>query len=80
MTVVFVLASIGLAASWVAVQKHSRSSIFLLSVPVVFWAGSFLLFYVVSLRESASINQGLIAYWRGAFASVLGQISSRDDA
>jgi len=67
---VFVLAGIGLAAFWVAVRRHNRSALLLLSVLVVFWAGSFLLFYIVSLRESASVNQGLIAYWRFAFAPI----------
>lgn len=69
----FALAGIGLAAFLVALQKHSRSSMALLSVPAVFWVGSFLLFYVVSLRGSA--NPGLIVYWGDAFAPIPKSVS-----
>jgi len=67
---VFVLAGIGLAALWVAVKKNVKPSMLRLSVPAMFWAGSFLLYYVASLRESARVNHGLMMYWRDAFAPI----------
>ncbi len=65
---VFVLAGIGLAAFWIAAKKSIRPSMLLLSIPAVLWAGSFLLYYLASLRESVRVNYDLMSYWRDAFA------------
>jgi hypothetical protein len=65
---VFVLAGIGLAAFWIAAKKSIGRSMLLLSVPAVLWFGSFLLYYVASLRDSVRINHDLMTYWRDAFA------------
>jgi hypothetical protein len=63
----FILAGIGLAAFFVAARKRSPSALLLL-IPGIVWAGSLLLYYMISLHESAIIYRGLKEYWKSAFA------------
>lgn len=66
---VFILAGLGISILWVSFRNSDRRSLFLLFVPGVLWLGSFLVFYLVSLR-SLSANTALLAYWQDAFAPI----------
>ena len=68
LSAVFILAGIGLAAAWVATRRRSRSSLLLLAIPAIVWAGNWFLYYSISLRKSAIIYHGLTEYWQAAFA------------
>jgi uncharacterized membrane protein len=67
--IVFILAGMGISILWVSIRNSDRRSLFLLFVPGVVLLGSFLVFYLVSLR-SLSANTALLDYWQDGFAPI----------
>jgi hypothetical protein len=63
----FVLAAVGLSWLWDSVHRKDHRGLFLLSIPGIVWAASFLGSYLVSLR-SLTHDSTLLGYWQGDFA------------
>jgi hypothetical protein len=62
----FVAAAIGITGFWVAARKRDRSALIRVLLFGAIVSGSFVLSYVVSLRNLAH-DQPLLDYWNGAF-------------
>jgi hypothetical protein len=62
------LAGLGLSAFWISARKRDSRVLLLLLIPAAVWSCSFLVYYILSLRDVLTQHRDLFFFWRAAFA------------
>jgi hypothetical protein len=67
---IFILAGVGISGLWMCFRNKDRRGFTKFFIASAVWAGSFLTYYLFSLR-GLTHNNFLLDYWQGAFAPLL---------